>query len=205
MHDKDWGDIADDCVVPSQWADLNRRTGLNNEQMLAYAVLADGIYEATPKDPIPAGKKRRKNWAEARAWIEDDSTMPFSFIWCCEAMSNDSWNAGKVGPRVLKSATRIRLRLQRVVGGNAQVTAGRRMKCAYCNQGHHIKCTGELDYAERRYRCWCKRCEYRTHENSKSRRSMHLPASSPEHDLPPAEEAGNTGFQDRQGLALQNG
>lgn len=87
-------------LEPSQWADEHRRVArCEPEIRLVLAVFEDAIrlLEHGPAYAT-AGKWARREWADAMAWLKDDSVTPFSLAWCCDVLG---WDA---------EAVRVRLR-----------------------------------------------------------------------------------------------
>ena len=84
-------------VTPGQFADTRKRADDSPYHELIYATLADAIEmisRASTHATIWIGGNNRpvsvrRLLAEDLAWVQDHGDAPFSFVWCCQALSID--------------------------------------------------------------------------------------------------------------------
>jgi hypothetical protein len=84
------GVFAPRIILPTQYWALRRRTGLDGERKLMFAVLEDGV-RCYLKNMDARSRHRRSLFFEVRAWMEaEGNNGPFSFELLCQEFGMDS-------------------------------------------------------------------------------------------------------------------
>jgi hypothetical protein len=125
--------FAPDIITPEQFAERTRPASADRPEMrLMVAVMENGIatyLRYATEARIPAKRRARRLFGEAKAWVEsDDTSWPYSFANLCMALGFDvsqmRKGLGTLQDNVPVERTSSRLSIRRINGSRHVIGAG---------------------------------------------------------------------------------